>query len=67
MGTLQSVFSLRVKNEKFEKDFNKFNKVMKLDWLVMLNRIKTLNILAQNNNLLFPKPAFNTKIKVFFV
>jgi len=26
-----------------------------------------LNILAQNNSLLFPKPVFSTKIKAFFV
>jgi len=29
-------------------------------------RSKQLNILAQNNNLLFPKPVFSTKIKAFF-
>jgi len=28
---------------------------------------KTLNILAQNNSLLFPKPIFSTKIKAFFI
>jgi len=59
-----------VKNEKFEKDFDEFNKVMKLGlvkscWIGS----KTLNILAQNNSLalLFPKPLFRTKIKAFLV
>jgi len=33
----------------------------------MLNRIKNMNILAENNSLLFPKQVFSKKIKAFFV
>jgi len=51
---------------KNEKDLDKFKKVMTLGlvkscWI----RSKTLNILAQNNSLLFPKSVFNTKLRHF--